>query len=181
MNPFSPYENASNEYSQWGQQAIDAQKPFYDAGVGGLEDYQSWLEGMQDPAAFINNLMKDYTQSAYAKNLTQQAMRAGTNAASASGLTGSTPFAMQMQQSAGAIASKDMQRWLSNVLGINSEYGHGERDLAHMGQQSANHMSNIFMNMGKFLAEMQYAKEAAGNKQRGNIIGDSIGLISMFL
>lgn len=180
-NSDKPYSDAGNKYEEYGNKAIDVQNPFYQAGLRGLSGYEDWLSGMKDPADFINNLMGGYSESAYAKNLTQQAMRAGTNAASASGLTGSTPFAMQMEQTAGGIASQDMDKWLKQVLGINSQYGAGERSLAGMGQHSADQMSRIYNDMGRFLAEMQYGEGAANNRDRGNLIGGGLSLLSLLM
>ena len=80
-----------------------------------MHDYQDWLQTQKDPSKFINDQMANYQESPYAHYLQQQSMRAGQNAASASGLSGSTPLMQQMQQNSGQIASGDMNQWLQNV------------------------------------------------------------------
>jgi len=59
-------------------------------------------------------------------------MRAANNIGSATGMTGSTPMMQQAQQNAQNISSGDMQNWLSQVLGINNQYGQGEAGLMGM-------------------------------------------------
>ena len=128
---------------------------------------------MKDPSQFINNLMGKYYQSPWAKNMIQQSNNAGTNAASASGLTGSTPFAQQLQQNAGNISSQDQNNWLQNVLGINTQYGAGQQSLANMGQSSANTLGDIYNRIG----EGAYGARAGENQDRNNMMS---GFLKMF-
>jgi len=163
-----------HEYSDWLQKAQNAQNPFYNAGVGALGNYQDWLKGMQNPTDFINNMMKNYTQSPFAKYQQDQSIRAGQNAASASGLTGSTPFAQQLQQNAQNISSQDMNTWLQNVLGVNRQYGQGEQNLITGGQGAANQLANIFGQRG----EAAYGARAGENQDFWNILGGGANIIS---
>src|SRR6266436_3048883 len=120
-NSDKPYD----KYMDWIKKSQQGQQPYANAGEGALGDYQKWLEAQKDPSKFINDQMKNYQTSDYAQNLQQQAMNAGQNAASASGLMGSTPMMQQMQNNAGQIQSADQNQWLQNILGINSQYGQG--------------------------------------------------------
>lgn len=95
-------------------------------GLEGYKGFEDWLNTQKDPSGFINKLMGQYNESPWAKYQQQQSVRAGQNAASANGLMGSTPFAQQLQQNAQNISSEDQQKWLQNVLGINSQYGQGQ-------------------------------------------------------
>jgi len=103
-NSGDPSRNAGREYKNYYDKNIDA------------------ISGEKDPSGFINKLLGDYNQSDWAKNLTHQSTNAAVNAASASGLSGSTPLTQQIQQNAGKIASEDQNQWLQNVLGINKDY-----------------------------------------------------------
>ena len=163
-----PYE----EYQKWGQQGVDAQKPFYNAGVGAVGNYQDWLNTQKDPSGFINSLMKNYNQSPYNTFLQKQAQNAGTNAASASGLIGSTPFLQQSQQNAANIGQQGMQDWLSQVLGINTQYGQGQQNLIQGGQNSANSLGTLYNQMG----EAGYGKEAGKHQDFWNTIGGGLGM-----
>jgi len=180
-NSGKPYDKAMEQYQQWANKSQQALQPYQQAGQGGLADYQKWLQGQQDPSGFINNLMGGYQQSPYAQNLQQQSMNAGQNAASASGLTGSTPLMQQLQQNAGNIANQDQNQWLQNVLGINTQYGQGQQNLMQGGQNAANALSNIYNQMGQNMGQAAYGKQAGNQQDFWNTIGGGLGMFGSFL
>ncbi len=169
-NSSKPYDKAMQEYQKWIGQAQGAQQPYQNAGVGAIGDYQSWLKGQQDPSKFINNLMGGYQESPYAKYMQQQSMNAGQNAASAAGLSGSTPLMQQLQQNAGNIASADQNQWLQNVLGINSQYGQGQQNLMQGGQNAANQLTNLYNQAGQNMGQAQYGRQDAKNNDFWSMI-----------
>ena len=170
VNGGQPYTQAGNQYTAGAEQADNQQNPFYKAGTQATGDYQDWLTSQKDPSAYINDQMKNYKESDYAKDEQDQAIRAGQNAGSANGLTGSTPMAQQMQQNATNIASQDQNQWLQNVLGINTQYGQGENNLMQGGQHSADQLSQIYQDLGTQLAGTKYGAEAGHNQDIQNII-----------
>lgn len=167
----APYQAAMDQYTKAANQANQGQQPFYQAGVNGLGQYQNWLNSQKDPAGFINGLMGQYKESPYATYLKDQAMKAGTNAASASGLTGSTPFAQQMSQTANGISAGDLNNWLSQVLGINTQYGQGVGNQVGWGENAANQMSNTYNNLGNQMGQAAYGQGQAQNRQQSDIWG----------
>lgn len=175
-----PYKQAANAYQQWGQKAAGAEQPFWQAGASAIPNFQNWLGSMSNPSQFINQLMGQYQQSPWAKYSTQQGMRAGENAASASGLMGSTPFAQQMQQNAQNISSQDMQNWLGNVLGVNTQYGQGEGMLMGQGANAANALANVYGNMGNYMGDAAYGQSAGGQNDMWNKVG-GLAAIASFL
>src|SRR5579859_3319784 len=160
-----PYKDAMKQYENYANKAANYQNTFYQAGKGAIGDYQNYLQGMSDPSEFLNNLMSNYQESPYNQYLQQQSNRAGTNAASASGLIGSTPFQLQQQQNAANIAQGGMNDWLQNALGINNSYGSGLQNLLGMGQGAGNQLSNIFSNLGNQMGEGAYGSREAKNQQ----------------
>lgn len=180
-NSGAPYDKAMEQYGDWQKNAERVQNPFLQAGQMAIPQYQEWLKSMSNPSDFINQLMSQYQASPYSKYLQQQAMRAGTNAASASGLTGSTPFAEQMQTNAANIASGDINNWLQNVLGINTAYGAGTGNLITGGQGAANALTGMYGDIGKSMAEAAYGKEAGGQNDFWNTIGGGLSMIGSFL
>lgn len=154
------FEEFMKQYQQYANKGADAQKPWWEAGKNAIPDFQNWLKGMQDPSQFMNKLMGGYQESPYAHRLQQQAMRAGQNMGSATGMTGSTPLMQQMQQNAGNIASGDMNQWLQNVLGVNRDYGQGQKDLMGMGQQSANALTDMYNKMAEAMGKGAMGQEA---------------------
>jgi hypothetical protein len=176
-----PYDKAMEQYQKYMQMGQGVQQPYLDAGKEGLGNYQDWLKGMKDPTQFINGLMGNYQESPYAHMLQQQAMNAGNNSASASGMMGSSALMQQQMQNAGQIASGDMNSWLQNVLGINSQYGEGQKDLKNGGQASANALTDMYNNMGKQMGEAAYGKEAGKKNDFWNTIGGGLSMLGSFL
>lgn len=173
-----PYKDAMHQYNKYAGQAQQALLPYQQAGQQAVGNYQNWLNGQQDPSQFINSLMQNYQQSPYNKFLQQQAANAGINSASASGMTGSTPFMMQQQQNAANIGQSGMQDWLSQVLGINTQYGQGQQNLMQGGQGAANAMSSLYQNQANNMGQMAYNAGRGKQNDLYNLLGHGL---SMFL
>jgi hypothetical protein len=179
-NSGKPYDKAMEEYQKYMNMGQQTQQPYLDAGKGALGEYQTWLQGQKDPSGFINNLMGQYKESPYAQYLQQQSMNAGQNAASASGLMGSTPLMQQLQQNAGNIASQDQNQWLQNVLGVNTQYGQGQNNLVNGGQNAANALTNMYNQMGQNMGQAAYGKEAGKKQDFWNTLGGLGSIIGSF-
>jgi len=180
-NSGAPYGAAMDQYKDWANRAQNVQNPFLNAGTGAIGNYQDWLKGMKDPSGFINNLMGQYKQSPWAQYQQQQAMRAAQNMGSATGLTGSTPLQLQAQQNASNISSQDMNQWLQNVLGINTQYGSGNQYLMGQGSNSANALTSMYGQMGQQMGQAAYGKQAGENQDLWNMVGGGLGLVGSFL
>ena len=176
-NSGKPYQKGMDEYNKWMQKGEGALNPFLQAGQGAIGNYQDWLKGMQDPSGFINNLMGQYQESPYTHFLQQQANRAGINAGAAGGLTGSSALAQQMQQNAGNISQQGMNDWLSNVLGINTQYGQGQGNLISGGLSAGNSLANMFQNAGDWMGQGAYNKQAGKNADFNNMFGGGLGML----
>jgi hypothetical protein len=167
----APYKDASKQYQKYFQGAQQFQNPFFNAGQQATDNFQNWLQGQQDPSAFINKLMGGYQESPWAKNLQQQSLRASQNLGSANGLTGSTPMQLQAQQNAGNISSQDQNQWLQNVLGVNSNYGAGQQSLMQGGQGAANILSQLFGNAGSDMSQLKYNQRAGEQQDQSRMFG----------
>lgn len=183
----SPFGDAMRQFKRYYGQAQGAQNPFYQAGLGGMGNFQDWLGKMKDPSQFMNNMMGQYQQSAGNKFLQDQAMRAGTNAASMGGLPGgaggagigSTPFVQQQQQNAANIGQQGMNDWLQNVLGVNSQYGAGQGALMQGGQHSADIMSQLAQMMGNNMGQGAYGQRAGQNQDFWNMISGGLHMFGL--
>jgi hypothetical protein len=173
----SPYKDAMKEYERWAGKGEAAQNPFLDMGKGAIPGFQEWTNSMKDPSGFINKLMGGYQESPYAKFQQEQAMRSAQNMGSASGLTGSTPLTQFAQQNASDISSKDMNQWLQNVLGINTQYGQGLNQQIGYGSHAADMLTQMFGDMGRQMGEGAYGQRAGQLQDRSNMIG---GLFDIF-
>ncbi len=176
-----PYQDAMDQYQQYFNQGQQAEQPYQQAGNQAIGDYQTWLKGQQNPSGFINNLMGQYQESPYAKYMQQQSMNGAENMASASGLMGSTPLMQQMQQNASNISSQDMNQWLQNALGINTQYGQGQNNLIQTGANSANALANMNMQMGQQMGQAAYGQQAGKNQDFWGALGGIGSLIGSFL
>jgi hypothetical protein len=170
FNSGDPYKKGMEQLQHYYNEAKKTQQPYYDAGTNSIPQYQNWLNTMQDPSGFINNMMAGYSESPWARYQQDQSMRAATNMASANGLAGSTPMQLQAQQNAANISSQDMNSWLSNVLGINTQYGAGEGNLVNMGQNNANSLMNLMSSMGGGMAKGAFGKKAANQQDMINML-----------
>ena len=176
-NSGAPYKDAMKEYEKYFNEAKGYQNPFYEGGIRGMGNYENWLGSMKDPSGFINNLMGKYKESPWAKYQQEQATRGAMNQGSASGLTGSTPLMQFAAQNARDISSQDMNQWLQNVLGINTQYGQGQETLMHGGQNAANSLSNLAAKLAELMGEGAYGQRAGENQDRNDMIA---GLMKMF-
>jgi len=171
-----PFKDASKQYTKYADQAASYQNPFYQSGKRSIPQYEDWLKGMSDPSEFINNLMGGYSTSPYSQYEQDQSMRASNNAASASGLTGSTPYQLQAQENASNLANKDMEQWLSHVLGINTEYGQGLNTNINRGQQAGNQLSGIYSNLGSQMGNAAYGSSMAQQSSLANLLSGLLGI-----
>lgn len=169
--PSDPYQDAMDQMRKYEQKAAGMQNPFWQAGTGAIPQYQAWLKTMQDPTKFINQTMGQYQQSPWARFQTDQAMRANTNAASASGLIGSTPYQQAGEQYARDISSQDMNTWLGNVMGINTMYGQGLNNMMGMGQHAADAMTNFYGQMLDPMGIAAYGRSGANEQNMWNMMG----------
>lgn len=177
-NSGAPYQAGMDQLLKYFQMAQGTQNPFLQMGTSAIPQYQSWLQGMSDPSKFINTQMQNYQQSPWNSFLQRQAMNAGNAQASASGLAGSSPMAMQMQQNATNLASSGMNDWLGHVLGINQQYGAGLGNEIGMGQHSADMLTQLMQGMGNQMASGAYGQQAGQNQDFMNMLG---GGLNMFL
>lgn len=175
-------QKAFDEYNKYQQQALGAQQPYNQAGMRGMKQYESMLGNMQDPGKFLNNLTGQYQESPYQKYLQQNALNASNNAASASGMMGSSPLSQFNMQQVGNIANSGIQDWLKQALGINSEALGGYQHLTDVGQKAANNISDIYGNLGNAAGGNAYNQQMAGQNQWSNILGGLGGMgLSFFL
>lgn len=170
-DPRRPYADAERAYDPWMDRASGAMQPFYDQGVDAMNPFKKRLDEMGDAPGFLNHMMDKYQESDWAKNMKENAQRAATNAASASGLIGSTPYLQASEKIAGDISREDMQNWLQNALGVNKDYMGGYDRMIGRGFDAARNMADIFGNRARDTAQLEYDKSRAGQQRTGGIVG----------
>ncbi len=176
-NQGSPYGAAGNAYNKYAQMGAGAISPYNTMGQNAMGNYAKWAQSMSNPSQFENQLMANYQESPNAKFMQQQAMRAGENMGSASGLMGSTPLAMQMQQNAGNISQQDMQNWMSNALGVNQQYGGALGNMMNTGLMGANSLLGLYGQEAGAQGEAAYGQNQGENQGMGNMMNGILGMI----
>lgn len=177
-NSGAPFEDFMKEFQKYMNQSQQHQKPWEQAGLGALGDYQNNLNGMKDPQEYLKKIMSGYQESDAAKNMQRSSMNASNNAASSSGLLGSSALQQQAQQNAGAISSNDQQNYLNNITGIGNTYRGGLQNLMGGGQNASNMISQLLAQMGQGMGEGAAGMRAGRNQDNGNMLG---GLFSMLM
>lgn len=146
-----------------------------------------WQQAGKDPQQFMQQLTSGYSESPMARYAQEQAMKAATQGASASGMLGSGALFKHLQNNAYDISARDQDRYLGNVMGVNNQqmrYGQnlqGQRtnqrsslwNLVNLGNQSAVQMGQN--EIGKGQAEGRGEEADAQGWQ--NLIGAGLSFL----
>jgi len=176
-NQSAGYDKASKQMEEYMRKANEAYQPFLNAGQGAIPQFQDWMKQYQDPNKFMENAFSKYQMSPGAMNQMNQAQRAAGNAASSSGLSGSTAHMREAGNIASQATSNDMQQYLKNILGIGGQYGQGLNTLMGHGMGAAGGMSGNYGNMGSNLANMYGGGAAANQNQMNQLLGMGMNLL----
>lgn len=171
----SPYEDFMKQFQQYMEQAQQHHKPWEQAGLGALGDYQNNLQQYKDPQEYLKNVMGNYQMSPGARYEMGQGQRAFQNAGSAGGLSGSTALAKQAQQNSQGIAAGDQQQYLQNIMGIGNKYSSGLENLMSGGQNASNSLSNLLSQMAQGMGQGAYGQRAGQLYDRSQMLGGLFG------
>ncbi len=166
-NSSAPYQAGMNQMQGGMNQMQQWEQPWMQNGQQAMGNYNNMLGSMSNPSQFINNLMQNYQQSPNATYQMAQGQRANNNAAAASGMLGSTPFQQQSQQTAQGISSADMNQWLQNALGVNSQALQGYGNEMQMGQNATNSLLNQYGQYNTNMGQLAYGQANAQNQNMG--------------
>lgn len=176
-NSGKPYQKAMQQYGQYFNPAIAGFQPYQQAGQAALNPFSQALHQMQDPTAYMKNIMASYQQSPFAKQQQQEAMQAANNFGSASGLLGSSALQNAAQQNAANISNQDMQQYFQNAMGINNSYLGGLQNLISGGQGAAGGQAGLYSNLGQLMGEGAFGKQMGQQQDRSNIFGGLFSLL----
>ncbi len=188
-NPFTggyknPADNAMPYLDQIPGQTQQYHQPWFNAGKNSLpilQDQYSSLLG--DPGGKMNQIGKSFQQSPGFQFAMNQALQGGNNAAAAGGMAGSPQHQQQNMQLATDLGNQEYNNWLKNALGMYGEGLHGQQDMAHMGQQAGQSMSDIMAQTLAQQANLAYTGQQNQNQANSSMwgnIGKGIGALSAF-
>lgn len=133
---------------------------------------------MDDPTGFINKIMENYQNSEGYKFQKDQLTKEMGNTAAAGGIAGTNYD--QMNQAAGVqgLLSKDMQQFLTNVLGRYDKGLEGEEGIATRGYDASGKLTDILGGALNQQGGLAFQDVQQNNKNRNaiwNMFGKVLG------
>ena len=178
-NESQDFKNIIPELQQYTQQGQSFLNPYNQAGQSVLPQYQSFLNNLQNMNN--GNWVQNYTQSPYAKLMTNNALNSMNNAAAASGALGSGANQQENGQVANQIASSDMQNFYNDQMGINQQIMGGFNSLLGTGANAAGQQAGLSGQLGANIAAMlEEASKANAQGQMAGQSGKDSGAMSLF-
>jgi len=120
----------------------------------------------KDPASVLDALMKGYQPSKYYEMMHDRLSQAASNTAAAGGMRGSPQEQTTQQGITEGLLSKDMQDYLSKVLGLQTQGLAGEQGLFGTGFKAAGRLAgdlgNIFGTEGQLAFQGEREKQQRG-------------------
>lgn len=170
-DPSKPYDKAMQQYQKMMQQGGQGFNPFIQAGQGAINPFMQSLNKMQDPTAFMKNIMGQYQESPFAKLQQERSMQSLENMGSAQGLTGSSALQRQAQEDAQKISSSDMQDYFKNAMGVQGGYLSGLQNMMGLGMQGQGGLADMYKHFGGMMGDAAYGKEAGKQQKWPSIFG----------
>lgn len=110
--------------------------PFMAREPGAYSAYMNFLNQGQNPEALYNQITSSYQMSPQAQAQIKVGQANANNAAAASGMLGSGASEIAAANLAQSVRSEDLDKYVSNVLGLRTQYGQGLQGLQNQGFQS---------------------------------------------
>ncbi len=171
MNPQKGYQAAEGQAGQYYKDAQGNLQPYNQNGMNQYQRLMDQANALNDPAALENKWAAGYSESPYAKQMTEQAKNSGLDAASSMGLMGSSAALGNIQNSAGEIMQSDRQNYMNDLMQkYMASIGIGQ-NMYGIGANSAGAMSNNAMNMGNNMAGLEYGRVNSPGDTFGKMLG----------
>ena len=172
---FSGGKNPADAAMPYLNQIPGMEKGYYDPYIQhGNEAYNTFnpkLTGMtNDPAAFLEQLMKGYEPSRGYQLQRDEALKAAGNSAASAGMRGSQNDISQSARITDSLMGQDMQQWLQNVLGIQKEGTTGLEHLFDTGASASGALAGDLSNVLGTQAGLAFQGQANQNKGRNDLL-----------
>jgi hypothetical protein len=172
----NPSRSSMNYLDQIPGQLHPYYDPYINAGqhaLGGLSGQYDQLLG--NPGGRLNEIGSSYHQSPGFQFALQQALGAGNRSMAAGGMAGSPQHEQQNMGIATGLADQDYNQYMQNALGLYGQGLSGSQNMANMGLQAGNSMSDQIAQMLAQKAQMKYSGNVNKNQQMGSAFGDILG------
>lgn len=164
------YDEAAKRMEEQLYNAGNYYRPYREAGERAIPQFEQWMNQYKNPQEFMNNVFANYSMSPGAKYKLGQTERAANNAASASGMIGSSAHMREAGNIANQISSEDMQQYLQNYLGIGGIYGQGLNSMMGQGFNAAGGSAGLMGNNAAQLGQLYGGGTAERQNQQNQMI-----------
>lgn len=176
LNPQRGYEAAGDQLQNYYGQAQGNLQPYNQNGLNIYQTLMNQSNALGNPAQLENQWASGYSESPYAKQMTNKATNAGMNAASSMGLMGSSPAINNVQQSAGDIMQSDRQQYMNDLMQKYMQSIGMNQNIYNQGEYAAGQMSKNAMDMGNSMAGAAYGKMNSPGQNFGQAAGMVAGM-----
>ena len=178
MNPQQPYEEAEKANNQGWNEAQGYGRPYWQNGLNQTGALNEAEGNLLHPDQLQNNWAKGYETSPYAKQLLDQNMGAGQDAASAMGLQGSSAGVANIQQGAGNIVAQDRQQYMKDLMEkYMAGIGIGQNQY-NTGAAMGGTLASGALQHGQDAASLAYGKSAAPGQMFNRLLSTGVGMMS---
>ena len=185
MSWFSQWSHPGRAYKKAGQveaenfnKSQQFRNPAIEHGEEAYKTYNDMYNKLAHPEDLQSDWASHYEKSPYAQNLQQEALGQGMDAASASGLGGSSAAIANIQKGGADIMQKDRQQYMDDMMkkylaamGIGS-------DIYGKGTSMASNAANAQQQHGEWNAQNQFNQNNAGGNKFGDIASSIPAMIA---
>jgi hypothetical protein len=168
LNPFNMIkrDDPQKEANRYLSQIPGIGKQYYNPFIQGGQKAGGILEGeygkLLNPTSFINDIMKNYSESKGAQYEKNELGRGIGATAAAGGFAGTPEHQKEYGKMAEGIMSQDMQQYLQNALGVYGMGLGGERDIYGKGYEASGSLADLLA--GNLGAQGGLAFQSASQK-----------------
>lgn len=175
-----------SDFFKGGKNPADAAMPYlneipgmehkaYDPYIGYGKDAATTMNPIfsqmgKDPVAFLENIMKGYEPSKSYQLREEEASRAAGNTAAAGGMRGSLSDIKNQARIADSLLGEDMQQWLQNVMGIQTEGLTGLNHFFDTGFDATKGLTGDLANVLGTKAQLAFQGQANQNQSRSDLL-----------
>ena len=131
---------------------------------------QNYGQMANDPAAFLESLMKGYQPSQAFQMKNKNALNAAGNTAAAGGYRGTGNDMNNEGAISNTLMNEDMQQWLNNVLGLQERGTQGQQGLYNTGFNATTGLTSDLANLGGTQASLAFQGQNQKNMNQTDLL-----------
>lgn len=168
-------DSAEKRYKEAWKKAQGYLNPFAEFGKAQGQNLTDAASNLLHPEEMLNKWTEGYTESPFAKQMTEHATASGLDSASQQGLLGSSAALSNVQNTSSNIMNADRQQYLNDLMqkymtGINTSQG-----LYNTGYDASRALADAAMGYGDRTAQTGYNKWAGTGQAFSNLMGNYYG------